>query len=964
MNAPPPLPTPLNPPDDANIPDSAVQNLTWTPGGADPEGDTITYYWYIDTDILPTFPYLANGTTTGTSSTLFATAPGTGYYWIINVTDGWEWNTTIVWNFTTTGAVNIPPEVMDLLVSGFADGTPGILHITDPTPDMSWSFFDADAGDIQIQYEIRVGTASGLSDMWNPGAQGGGATTEVYSGSPLIAGTDYWFGILVYDGIDWSLVNETMFHMNTPPMGVVVSVSGFLPGTQDIMHLVDHTPDLIWSFSDPEGGDTQMEYEIRIGTASGLSDMWAPGVQSGATIMEIYGGSPLVDGTDYWFGIRVYDGYEWSPWNETQFHMNTPPPVPVAPLTPPDDSNITESATQTVSWTAGGADSEGDTITYYWYVDTDAIPTVPYLADDITTGLTSTSFVTLPSSQYFWFVNSTDGWEWTTSVIWNFSTKAPFNSVPEAVDLEVEGFIDGSQDILHLLEHTPEFTWVFTDSDSADAQVSYEIKVGSSSGGSDKWNPGVTDGTTTAVTYSGSALVDGEDYWVSIRVFDGQNWSAWKEVVFHLNIPPEVTDLTVDGYGEGTTGIMEIPGDSPLLGGSVLDIDGLFTQNKYELRIGSASGLSDIWAPGIADGAFSEVIYDGPDLSEETSYWYGLRVFDGYEWGGWYEIEFGTNSLPTLDWIGGMGYEADGLDPQEGNSSTVFIFMVKYTDSNGHSPALGQPVVHILKWGSEIDGSPFAMAYDSGTNQSGAMYIHYALLSEGINYSYYFSASDILGGEAQPTNEKDGPDVIDEIPEVPIVPPTGVNVVATDDPGELRVTWEKSLGDDVAGYNIYRSNTTNLDDYQLVKTTDEFTTSYTDKDLEDETTYYYLIKAFDSTGNESEYSSSAQATTLSEPEEPEPEQDLCWLYTIIIFVVIIVLVFFLVRRRGEGKKIEEELPMTREEIYGSSGEGEISEEIVEQEPPEPENKMEIEREEELKPSETEMEREETVSTDE
>jgi hypothetical protein len=708
------------------------------------------------------------------------------------------------------------------------------------------------------------------------------------------------------------------------------------------MHLTGHTPDFSWSFVDSEGVDTQMEYEIRVGTASGLSDMWAPGAQSGASSTEVYGGSPLLDGTDYWFGIRVYDGYEWGLWNETQVHMNTPPPAPVPPLDPQDDSNITHSAAQTVTWTSGGADSEGDAMTYYWYVDTDSIPTAPYLANDITSGLTSTSFVTTTSSQYYWFVNVTDGWEWTTSVIWNFSTQAPFNSVPEAVDRKVEGFEEGSEDILHLIEHTPEFSWVFSDTDLGDTQVSYEIMVGTTPGSSNMWNPGSIDGTSNSTTYAGSTLVDGVDYYVSIRLFDGQNWSAWDEVMFHMNEPPEVTGLTVDGFDEGTQGIMEISSEFPILSGSYQDSDGVFTLQKYELRVGSASGLSDLWAPGIIDGVFSQVAYDGLELSEGTTYYYSLRLFDGYEWGDWYEIQFGTNSLPSLDWIGDVGYEADGLDPQEGNSSTVFIFMVKYTDSNGHSPASGQPVLHILKWGLEIEGSPFAMSYESGSNQTGAMYIYYALLTEGINYSYYFTASDILGGEALPTDEKAGPSVIEEVIEIPITPPTDVQVVATDDPGELRITWDKGQGDDIAGYNIYRSTTPDLGGYQLVKSTSQFEISYTDRHLEDETTYYYLIKSFDSEGNESEYSTEAQGTTISEPEEKEPEQDLCWLYTIIIIVAILVVVWLLIRRRGE-KPIVEEKRMTEEELYGPSGKGdsEIGEdEIVQLESQQPEDLQE------------------------
>jgi hypothetical protein len=963
MNSLPPVPVPpLIPADDANIPVNPVQTVSWTPGGADPEGDTITYYWYVDTNNPPLFPFIANGTTTGTSSTSFGTVPGTEYFWIINVTDGWEWNTTIVWNFTTQGSVNIPPEVRDILVSGFSTGTSGILHITDHTPEFSWAFFDGDIGDFQIQFEIRVGTASGLSDIWNPGPKAGGNITEIYSGAPLVDGMDYWAGFLVYDGINWSVVNETMFHMNSLPDAVDLTVSGFSYGTTDIMHIIDHTPDLSWSFLDMELGDTQAEYEVRVGTASGLSDMWNPGVGVGAQTTETYSGSTLVDGTDYWFAIRVYDGYEWGVWNETQFHLNTPPPAPSTPISPQDDSNITENAAQTVSWTSGGADSEGDSVTYYWYVDTDILMTPPYLAYNMTTGLSSTPFIITTSSQYYWFVNITDGWEWSTSIIWNFSTMDPLNSVPNVQGLMVEGFSSGSQDILHLIEHTPELSWTFFDEDLGDSQVRYEIMVGTKSGSSDMWNPGPLDGTTATVTYAGSSLMDGENYYFNIKVFDGKNWSASYEIQFHMNIPPEVNELTVEGFTEGTLENMTISNSNPTFSGSYKDTDGLYDKQEYEIRIGSAQGFSDLWILGPEDGAFREVVYDGLSLSGGTSYWYGLRIFDGYEWSQWRETEFKMNAIPVLDWTDGSGFESDALDPETGNLTTTFVFKIKYTDSDGHAPD-SAPKLHIMKWGLEITESPFAMIYESGSNETGAIYIYSIVLNEGTNYSYFITASDILGLEAQATSEKDGPDVIDDTPDLPPEPPTDVDITVPDDQGELRLSWKPSTGD-IEGYYIYRSITplsgSDYSNFQKIANVTTFTTSYTDKDLEDETTYYYLIKAFDSQGEESDYSQEVSGTTIAEPEEHVEEEDNFQFILLIIILIIIVVLILIIALKGKRRKEEEpimsgEISSEIEEPSGAISKTESESSSVESPAPEDVEEPEIEKQEVEEPKKEETE---------
>ncbi|UCE73220.1 MAG: hypothetical protein JSV56_09305 [Methanomassiliicoccales archaeon] len=914
MNALPPAPIPpLNPSDDANISDSPAQTLSWTAGGTDSEGDSITYWWYVDTDDPPAFPFIANGTTTGTSSTSFSTAPGTNYYWIINVTDGWEFHSTVVWNFTTSGSVNTPPDAIDLLVSGFAEATSGILHIVDQTPDLSWSFLDLDLGDFQQRYEVRVGTASGLSDMWAPGPQVGGGNTVVYAGAPLIDGTDYWFGVLVYDGIEWSIINETPFHMNSKPTAKYLTVSGFSGGTADILHLINHTPALGWSFSDFDLSDAQIEYEIRVGTFPGSSDMWATGPISGAQSSVMYGGLALLDGTDYWFGIKVFDGYEWNTWNQTQFHMNSPPPAPVAPNDPSNDALIPSNMQQTLSWIEGGSDAEGDTITYHWFIDTENPPTAPYLASNLTTLSLSTAFATSYSTTYFWFVNATDDWEWNWTEIWRFTTQDPPNSLPEARNLNVQGFFEGNPDIIHITDHTPDLGWSFFDSDSSDAQVRYDIRVGTNSGASDMWNPGSFNGTDDKVTYSGSELVDGENYWFGIRVFDGRDWSLWEEIMFHMNALSEVYNLTVNGYAEGTTEISHISTAAPVLGGLYMDSDGGYSKQKYEIRVGSAPGEDDMWLSGPQDGAFKSIMYGGLPLLENTDYWYAVRVFDRYEWSSWEEIIFHMDYPATLDWTGSSNYISDGVNPETGNSSTTFIFKVKYIDLGNITPHSGSPNLHIKNDGNQISGDPFVMSFESGSYATGAIYTFSIILEEGTNYSYYFSALDGDGYHLILTEEKQGPDVIRDVIEIiPPSPPTNVIVTTPNERGKLTISWDAISKEDIAGYNIYR--VIDGKNYVKIGTVEATNTSFTDADLDDEKTYDYTITAVDSNGLESEYSQKVQGTTIPEPQDVDGKQETenpfvnTWIILLIIIVITIILILIYLKRRG---KYKEEEPLFR-----------------------------------------------------
>jgi hypothetical protein len=387
---------------------------------SDPSGST--QFWY----------YEWASVTGGISGTWTLNAPPTGGTYYIYARDhhgsGGKYyaDDTTGLTFTVTAPVNNPPEAQDPTVEGFSSGTPAILHIMPHGPTLGWTFFDSDGGDVQTDYEVRVGTGSGLNDMWAPGPTTSGAASVAYGGSPLIDNTDYWFGVRVNDGTEWSVWNETMFHMNSVE-AQALTVQNFADLSLEIMHITDHTPYLNWTFWDGEA-DSQTQYEIRVGTAPGLSNMWGPAAMPGATTSEIYAGSPLLHGNDYWFGVRIYDGYEWSFWNETLFHLNS----------------------------------------------------------------------------------------------------------VDAQDPTVSGFSDPSLEILHITDHTPLLGWTFFDNDG-DSQLQYEIRVGTAPGLSDMWSPGAQVGGSNSDIYFGLPLADFTDYWYAIRVYDGFQWSPWNEVQFHLN---------------------------------------------------------------------------------------------------------------------------------------------------------------------------------------------------------------------------------------------------------------------------------------------------------------------------------------------------------------------------------------------------------------------------------------------
>ncbi len=119
---------------------------------------------------------------------------------------------------------------------------------------------------------------------------------------------------------------------------------------------------------------------------------------------------------------------------------------------------------------------------------------------------------------------------------------------------------------------------------------------------------------------------------------------------------------------------------------------------------------------------------------------------------------------PLLSWTGEANYESDGLNPERGNTSTEFIYRVKYIDENNYAPGDDYPKVHILKGGFEIAGSPFTMDEVDPADTAcadGKIYTYTKSgLTMGTSHTYYFEAYDAHNGVSavgDPANERVGP---------------------------------------------------------------------------------------------------------------------------------------------------------------------------------------------------------------
>ncbi|MGV8168987.1 MAG: right-handed parallel beta-helix repeat-containing protein [Candidatus Nanoarchaeia archaeon] len=165
-NTPPPAPIHATPTNAGRVIGNS-QTVTWTPTGTDDDGDTITYYWRIDTDNPPSGGFTCNGSSITSSSSACTTVDGTTYYWNIITGDVYEnLSATTAWSFRE----NTKPSV-DLSISPSIGLTSADLNCT----VSSWSDAEADNAQYYFQWyngstlKFTTGSTTNTSDILGKG---------------------------------------------------------------------------------------------------------------------------------------------------------------------------------------------------------------------------------------------------------------------------------------------------------------------------------------------------------------------------------------------------------------------------------------------------------------------------------------------------------------------------------------------------------------------------------------------------------------------------------------------------------------------------------------------------------------------------------------------------------------------------------------------------------------------------
>lgn len=135
-------------------------------------------------------------------------------------------------------------------------------------------------------------------------------------------------------------------------------------------------------------------------------------------------------------------------------------------------------------------------------------------------------------------------------------------------------------------------------------------------------------------------------------------------------------------------------------------------------------------------------------------------------------------------------------------------------------------------------------------------------LQAETTYYYKITAVDESMNESGPSSQVSATTLTPD-PDPPGAP-TGLSVTSTDS-FSVTLDWNDNPEPDISKYRIYRSRTAGFTPGSSTHAGDSLESGYTDTGLDPQTTYYYRVRAVDTSANESTPSGEISAVTLPPP---------------------------------------------------------------------------------------------------
>ena len=206
--------------------------------------------------------------------------------------------------------------------------------------------------------------------------------------------------------------------------------------------------------------------------------------------------------------------------------------------------------------------------------------------------------------------------------------------------------VDGKDNAQHVINHSPRIDWLYLDPTGEYPQTQFEVAVGTDSDWAyaEMWEPLPFPGSDTYVIYAGAPLIDGETYYLRLRVNNGTVWSDWYETSFRMNSVPSVP-IPLGPINDEYTSNMPT-----LWIQNSTDAESDTLTYDFFCDVDTTYGEPDpITGYDISEGTDSTGWQVTEVLHENWRYVWVVRAFDGYEYSDWtdgYEYTFFVNATP------------------------------------------------------------------------------------------------------------------------------------------------------------------------------------------------------------------------------------------------------------------------------------------------------------------------------
>ena len=160
------------------------------------------------------------------------------------------------------------------------------------------------------------------------------------------------------------------------------------------------------------------------------------------------------------------------------------------------------------------------------------------------------------------------------------------------------------------------------------------------------WSPDVYTGYDTMVAYAGATLEDGELYVFRARANNGDTWSDWSDLWFHMNA------VGNPGFGAEPINDIWVNSSSPVLKvTNSVDPDEDVLTYSFEIYADAALTMLVASVDGVTQATPTTAWTVDVTLDEHQQYFWRSRIFDGYEYSAYTDVESfyvnGVNSPPA-----------------------------------------------------------------------------------------------------------------------------------------------------------------------------------------------------------------------------------------------------------------------------------------------------------------------------